>query len=176
MLFRSLPVELDLGRLQARDELVVRETVRASCGVDSHDPEPAERPLLVLAITVRIAERVLDLLLRVAVRGLLQPPVPLRLAENLAPLLEDPHVGLVDRGVLSETPLALRGLLLQVVALHCAAPQQLAAGGDLKPLLDAARRFRFRHLASSPRSSWAQEPSPCCGRRGAAAIRSGRSP
>src|SRR5437588_4527572 len=82
-----LAVELDPCRLQDGDELVVREAVRARAGVDPHDPESPEGPLLVLAVTVGVGERVLDLLLRVAVRGLLQPPVALRLGENLAALL-----------------------------------------------------------------------------------------
>jgi hypothetical protein len=52
-----------------------------------HDPELAEGPLLVLAVAVGVGERVLDLLLRVAVAAALQAPVPLRLLENLAALL-----------------------------------------------------------------------------------------
>src|SRR3954447_1232008 len=82
-----LAVERDLGLLQPGDELVVREPVRPRGRVDAHDPESAERALLVLAVAIRVRERVVDLLLRVAVGGLLQPPVALRLAENLAPLL-----------------------------------------------------------------------------------------
>src|SRR3954454_9175360 len=83
----DLAVELDAVRLQAGDELVVREPVRARTRVDAHDPEPAEVPLLVLAVTVGVDERVLDLLLGVLVRALLDPPVALRLVENLAALL-----------------------------------------------------------------------------------------
>src|SRR4051794_10057609 len=140
-----------------------------------------------------------DLLLRITVRRLLEAPVPLRLTEDLAPLLasggrsldsrhlaltslsqhlaQGPRVGFGDGRVLAKAPLPLRRLLGQVVALHCTAAQQFAARADLKPLLGAARCFRFRHLPSSfPRSSSGPAPSPCCGRRGAAAIRSGRSP
>src|SRR5207237_2418836 len=127
------------GRLQAGDQLVVREAVRARAGVDPHDPESPEGPLLVLAVTVGVGERVLDLLLRVAVRGLLQPPVALRLGENLAALLARvdgsldarhllPHfpaeqlahrarVGSVNLAILPEPALPFLRLLLEVVAL-----------------------------------------------------------
>src|SRR3954452_5666866 len=82
-----LAVELDLRLPKSRDELVVREAVRARPRIDAHDPEPPECALLVLAVAVRVRERMVDLLLRIAVRGLLQPPVALRLAEDLAALL-----------------------------------------------------------------------------------------
>src|SRR4051794_427290 len=62
-----LAVELDLRLPQPRDELVVRQAVRARSRVDAHDPEPPERPLLVLAVAVGVRERMVDLLLRVAV-------------------------------------------------------------------------------------------------------------
>src|SRR5205823_3238925 len=84
---KHLAVKLDLGRLQAGDELVVREAVRAGARVDPHDPEAAELALLVLAVAVGVAERVLDLLLGVRVRALLDPPIALRLLEDLAALL-----------------------------------------------------------------------------------------
>src|SRR5262249_2821439 len=79
-----LAVELDVGRLQPGDELVVREAVRAGAGVDPNDPEPPERALAVLAVAVRVDERVLDLLLRVLVVRALEAPVALGLLENLA--------------------------------------------------------------------------------------------
>src|SRR5437016_1892007 len=82
-----LAVELDVRLLQAGDELVVREPVRPRSRVDPHDPETAEGPLLVLAIPVRVGQRVVDLLLGVAIRGLLEAPVPLGLLQDLAPLL-----------------------------------------------------------------------------------------
>src|SRR5207245_11074221 len=81
------PVEVDVRLLHPGDELVVGEAVCARPRVDPHDPEAAEGALLVLAVAVRVGERVVDLLLRVAVRGLLEPPVALRLAEDLAALL-----------------------------------------------------------------------------------------
>src|SRR5207342_3004743 len=84
---QDLAVELDPGLVQARDELVVRQPVGAGGCVDADDPELAERALLVLAVAVGVDERVLDLLLRVAVAPALEAPVALRLAENLAALL-----------------------------------------------------------------------------------------
>src|SRR5205085_6409217 len=59
----NLPVELDVRRLQAGDQLVVREPVRARARVDPNDPEPPERPLAVLPVAIRVRQRVLDLLL-----------------------------------------------------------------------------------------------------------------
>src|SRR5262249_40773061 len=82
-----LAVELDACRVDAGDEAVVGEPVRPSRGVDPDDPELPERPLLRLPVAIGVDERVLDLLLRVAVVGVLEPPVPLRLLEHLAALL-----------------------------------------------------------------------------------------
>src|SRR5262249_3967772 len=83
----NLAVEFDVPGLEARDELVVREAVRTCARVDADDPEATELALLVLAIAVRVDERVLDLLLRVRVVRALEAPVALRLLENLAALL-----------------------------------------------------------------------------------------
>src|SRR5207247_3737092 len=44
-------------------------------------------PLAVLPVAVGVDEGVVDLLLRIAVARLLEPPVALRLLEDLAPLL-----------------------------------------------------------------------------------------
>src|SRR5581483_900408 len=82
-----LAVELDSGLRAPVDELVVRQPVHAGGSVDARDPEPAERALLDLAVAVRVDERVLDLLLGVAVMGVVEPPVALRLLEDLAALL-----------------------------------------------------------------------------------------
>ena len=75
-----LAVELDPGLVQPRDELVVGHPVGAGGRVDADDPELPERPLLVLAVAVGVDERVLDLLLRVAVAAALEAPVALRWA------------------------------------------------------------------------------------------------
>src|SRR5207253_8483222 len=82
-----LPVELDAGLRAPVDELVVRQAVRTGGGVDAGDPEAPERPLLDLAVAIGVDERALDLLLRIAVVGVVEPPVPLRLLEDLAALL-----------------------------------------------------------------------------------------
>src|SRR5439155_25995600 len=82
-----LAVELDTGLAATVDELVVRQAVLAGSRVDPGDPEPPERPLLDLPVAVGVDERTLDLLLRVGVMVVLAPPVALRLAEDLAPLL-----------------------------------------------------------------------------------------
>src|SRR5262249_55509456 len=82
-----LPVELDPGLRAAVYELVVREPVRAGSRVDPRDPELAELPLPHLPVAVRVDERVLDLLLRIAVVRALAAPVALCLLENLAALL-----------------------------------------------------------------------------------------
>src|SRR5207244_10822190 len=132
----GFPVERDPGLAAAGDELVVREPVRPRSRVDAHDPEPAERPLPVLPVSIRVDERVLDLLLGVLVGGLLDPPVALRLLENLAPLLacvdralhsrhglpppqelvDDAGVAGSERVVATKQPLTLLALLLPDVA------------------------------------------------------------
>src|SRR5437867_2232060 len=126
--------------------------------VDPHDPEAAERALLGLAVAIGVDERVLDLLLRVAVARLLEPPVALRVLQDLAPLLagmdgsldarqrlappqqflDDVRVALGERVVLTERPLPLWTLLLQQVALHRAAAQHLARSRHFEPLLRSA--------------------------------------
>src|SRR5205814_3880414 len=119
-------------------ELVVREPVRPRGRVDPQDPEPPEGALPRLAVAVGVRERVVDLLLGVAVARLLEPPVALRLLEDPAALLArvdgalDPRhgsappeqplhgadVALRDRMLLAEAPLTLRRLLLELVARH----------------------------------------------------------
>src|SRR5439155_8281976 len=152
---QHLAIELDPGGVQPRDELVVRQPVRARSRVDANDPERAERPLLVLPIAVGVDERVLDLLLRVAVARLLEPPVALRLLEDLAALLArvdgalDAGHGLFhpqklldglridagDRLILPEATPPLRRLLLPAVALHRVPAQELACSGHPEALL-----------------------------------------
>src|SRR5829696_6242104 len=84
---QHLPVERDLGLAQPRDELVVGQPFAARGCVDPHDPKAAEVPLLVLAVTVGVDERMLDLLLRTPVARVLEPPVALGLAKHLPALL-----------------------------------------------------------------------------------------
>src|SRR5207249_9688155 len=55
--------------------------------VDAHDPEPPERPLLVLAVAVGVDERMVELLLGALVARVLQAPVAAGLLEHLAALL-----------------------------------------------------------------------------------------
>src|SRR5262249_33010517 len=98
-----LAIQLDVGLLHPGDELVVREAVGARARVDPHDPEPAERPLLRLAVAVRVGQRVVALLLGVAIGALLQPPVALRLGENLAALLARVD-GTLDAGHQRQSP------------------------------------------------------------------------
>src|SRR5262249_58228021 len=138
------------------------EVVLAGGRVDADDPELPERPLLGLAVAVGVDERVLDLLLGVAVALALEPPVALRLLEDLAPLLarvngsldawhaslplpqeplDDRDVRRRDGLVLTERALALRALPLQVVALHRVPAQQLARPRHLEPLLRRAVRL-----------------------------------
>src|SRR5262249_51208153 len=93
----NLAVERDLSLLEAGDELVVRQPVRPGGGVDPHDPEPPERPLLVLAVAVGVRQRVVDLLLGTAVAGVLEAPVAARLLEDLAALLARVHGSLDSR-------------------------------------------------------------------------------
>src|SRR5262249_56135806 len=82
-----LAVELDPGLLHPSHEAPVPEPMLARCRVDPDDPQRPERALPCFAVAVRVDERVLDLLLREAVAGLLAPVVALRLVEDLGALL-----------------------------------------------------------------------------------------
>src|SRR5947208_6768412 len=81
-----LPVERDLGLAQPGNALVVREPLAPCRRVDPHDPEPPERALLVLAVAVRVGQRVIELLLRALVARMLLAPVAAGLLEHLAAL------------------------------------------------------------------------------------------
>src|SRR5262249_54826771 len=130
-----------------------------------------------LAVAVGVDERVLDLLLRVAVARVLEAPVPLGLLEDLAALfarvngaldawhssdllslaeeLRDlAHVLLGDLRVLAEAALALRRLLFQQVALHSATAQELARCRHFEPLLRSAVCLLLWHRLSSLPRSW----------------------
>src|SRR5262249_55762421 len=171
---QHLAVEPDLRLPASGDELVVREPVLARCGVDAQNPEPPKLALAVLSVAVRVSERMLDLLLGLAIARVLEAPVALRLLENLAALLArvdgsldawhrlpDPeqlldrlHVGLVHRHRLAEAALTLRRLLLEQVAAHRRPAHQLARSGHLEALLGCALSLCLRHLVwSLPRSS-----------------------
>src|SRR5262249_18314288 len=120
----------------------------------AHDPELPELALANLAVAVRVRERTLDLFLRVLVVGALEAPVALRLLENLAALLlgvdcaldtrhrsapsQHPFACLrvrrVDRKQLTERPLLLRRLVLQVVALVGRPAQEPSRPGHLELL------------------------------------------
>src|SRR5207249_520784 len=82
-----LAVELDARLSAAGHELVVREPLASRGRVDADDPQTSEVPLLRLAVAVGVDERVLDLLLRPPVAGVLLAPVAARLLEDLAALL-----------------------------------------------------------------------------------------
>src|SRR5436190_16728961 len=82
-----LAIELDPGLRAPVHELIVREPVRARRRVDPRDPELPELALPHLPVAIGVDERVLDLLLRVAVVRALAAPVALGLLENLAALL-----------------------------------------------------------------------------------------
>ena len=105
--------ELDVRGLQSRHEAVVREPVRARTRIDPHDPQLAELTLPDLAVAVGVDERVLDLLLRVLVVRLLEAEIPLRLVEDLAPLLAGADGTLDARHSLSPPEHALDGLLVR---------------------------------------------------------------
>src|SRR5215211_423338 len=142
----------------------------------------------------------LDLLLRVAVRGLLEAPVPLGLPEDLAALLARVNRTLHSRHRSAPPEHLLDGLLvarrercalpsplpLPWAALHqvtrrgspvAAAAQDFSRRGQLEPLLRSAVCLHLGHrLLQLPRSSLVPAPSPCSARPGAAETRSDRSP
>src|SRR5215212_5836830 len=167
-----LSVELDVRLAHAKEELVIGEPLFSGGRVDADDPEPAEHALLVLSVTVGVDVGLHDLLLRLPVGDPRLPAESLRLGEELAALLarvdrsldarhlslpllaeQPPHLALVlagDRLVAPERALALSALLLEVVALHAVAAQQLAATAHLEALLGCFVRLLLRHLLSPP--------------------------
>ena len=80
-------VDLDTRGLEALDEAVVREAVRAGSGVDALDPEATELALLGATVTVGVDHRVDDLLLGLAVQARALPAVAARPLEGRPALL-----------------------------------------------------------------------------------------
>src|SRR6478735_9109567 len=83
----DLAVDLDTGGLESLHEPVVGHAVGAGRGVDALDPETTEVALLGPTVTVGVAERVGDLLLRLAVETRPLTAVTARALENDATLL-----------------------------------------------------------------------------------------
>src|SRR5262249_36697524 len=151
---QHLAVELDPCLPAPSHELVVGEAFLPRGGVDADDPEPPEGALARLAVAVRVDERLVDLLLGALVARVLLAPVALRLLEHLAVLLargnrsldawhrlrppekalDVPRIGVGDRLFATERPLPLRGLLLELVALHRVPAQELPRPRHLEPL------------------------------------------
>src|SRR5436190_11044441 len=83
---QALAVERDAGRLQALDELSVRQAVLARGGVDADDPQAAEVALLAPAADERVLQRGVDRLFRGAIELALGLIEPFRAAEQLLAL------------------------------------------------------------------------------------------
>src|SRR4026208_1468557 len=60
----DLAVDLDVGTLQAADELAVGHAVLASCCVDADDPQLTHLALALLSVPCRVGERVEECLAR----------------------------------------------------------------------------------------------------------------
>src|SRR3954454_23628955 len=86
-----LAVHVDLGLLEAVDQLRVAHALLSGGGVDPGDPQPPEVPLAIAPVTVRIGIRAHDLLLREPVARVLAAEVALGAPEDLllAPLAGD---------------------------------------------------------------------------------------
>src|SRR5580700_8350379 len=80
---QDLPVELEPGELCPVHELRVGQSVFADAGVDALDPQSAEVALLVAAVAIGVAQRLLDLLNRDAVGGAAAAAITLGEAEHL---------------------------------------------------------------------------------------------
>src|SRR5687767_6558485 len=80
-------VDLHPGQVQALDEAVVRDAVLATRGVDALDPQTTEVALALATVTVRVDERVGDLLLGLAVQARTLPTVTGGALEDDATLL-----------------------------------------------------------------------------------------
>src|SRR5206468_1501144 len=59
---QDLAVELDAGAFDAAHELGIGHAVLAHAGIDAHDPQGAEAPLLVAAVAIGVLQPLLDLL------------------------------------------------------------------------------------------------------------------
>src|SRR4030095_8544309 len=81
-------VEQRAGGLQAGDQAAVGEAVQVSGGVDAHDPQAADLPLLLPAVAVGAAERLVDGLLGDAVALRLGAVVAAGALEDLLPFLD----------------------------------------------------------------------------------------
>src|SRR5687768_3711275 len=77
----DLPIHLDLGHAETRDQAAVRKPVLACRGVDPHDPQLAEVALLGTAVPVGVDARVEELLVRGAEMAAARRVIALRLLQ-----------------------------------------------------------------------------------------------
>src|SRR4051812_10099734 len=84
---QDLAVQVDLGQLEAVDELAVRKAVEAGRRVDARDPQAAEVALAVAAVAVRVGVGLGQGLLGALVVGVRLAAEALRQVEGLAALL-----------------------------------------------------------------------------------------
>src|SRR5262245_43574865 len=82
----ALAIEADAGGLQAADQFSIGQPVLAGGGIDAHDPQPAEVPLLAAAAGVGVIQRLVDRLLGCLVQLALGGVEPLRALQQLLAL------------------------------------------------------------------------------------------
>src|SRR6476659_4578441 len=148
----DLAVDIHLRGLQAGDELRVRHLVLAARGVDAHAPEAPELTFARAPVTVRIPERVHDLLVRSLEVAAARTGVAPRRGEDCPAVLLSVdgtlhacHVALLseqaldplailtgDLGQAAEPARAARRLLLEQVIAVRVTPADLAGRRELE--------------------------------------------
>src|SRR5512146_2984244 len=186
---QRLPVDFDPGFFQPEHELAVGEPVLPGGGVDPHDPEGADLPLLVPPVAVGVLERARDRFLRRPQQLAAAPAEALGGLQDLAALLvgmdcsfyawhrfiplplwvfleirQQAADRLLVRGVHErfylQAPLPLPALGGEDVALPRLGPLDPAASGRLEALVRAPVRRHLRHFYPSCFSAGLGEGRP----------------
>src|SRR5207302_6439641 len=105
-----LAVDVDTGQLHTVHELRVGKPMFPNTGVDPLDPQAAEVTLLVAAVAIGVAQRLLDLFQRHPVGGAAAPAIPLGEPQHLLVpgMRRDPAFDPGHRSALSRAYMAYR--------------------------------------------------------------------
>jgi hypothetical protein len=125
-------VDAYTGFAKARDQLVVGRAAQACCGIDAHNPKPAEFTLAVTAVAIRIPHGVHAGLVGSPVQQMLAAFLPFSIVQYLLVPLMGRHAPLDSRQPNNSLPATRSAALFQIWrrALNV---KLLASGRDFNP-------------------------------------------